>query len=127
MDDVSYSNRRMNPPERIDVKIKLAEALLRRKELAEKVKQLQPIKVEGLFVVRTQRKQVNENIDDLTMQVPKVLIGQVTAEYDFYAMQLRRVDAAIQQANWTTEIDGDDDVMKSYAEARPETAAPKAP
>lgn len=117
----------MNPPERIDVKIKLAEALLRRKELAEKVKQLQPIKVEGLFVVRTQRKQVNENIDDLTMQVPKVLIGQVTAEYDFYAMQLRRVDAAIQQANWTTEIDGDDDVMKSYAEARPETAAPKAP
>jgi len=87
------------------MKVKLAEALLRRKELQEKVGQLKQIRAEALFEVKMQRRQVNEDYDDIVAQVPKLTTSQVTAEYDFYARQLRRIDAVIQQANWTTEVE----------------------
>jgi hypothetical protein len=87
------------------MKVKLAEALLRRKELNEKVAQLKPINVNGLFEVKASRKNVTENIDDVIVKVPKITLGQVAAGYDWYAKQLRLVDAAIQQANWSTEIE----------------------
>ncbi len=95
-------------------KIKLAEALLRRKELNNKVDQLRQIKQADLFEMKYARKAVNDNIDDVTAQVPKLTASQVTAEFDFYARQLRLVDAAIQQANWTTEIEVGDTVMGDY-------------
>lgn len=95
-------------------KIKLAEALLRRKELQGKVNVLQQIKDKDLFDVRAQRKNVTDNIDDIIVQVPKLTASQVTAEFDFYARQLRLVDAAIQQANWTTEVEVGDTVMGDY-------------
>ena len=99
------------------MKIKLAEALLRRKELNEKVDALKKINVQGLFEVKAQRKNVTENIDDIIAQVPKIKLTQVTAGFDYYAKQLRLIDASIQQANWTTEIDVAEDVMKDYVEA----------
>lgn len=95
-------------------KIKLAEALLRRKELQDKVNILKTIKDKDLFEIRAQRKQVTENLDDIVAQVPKLTASQVTAEFDFYARQLRLVDAAIQQANWTVEIEVGDTVMGDY-------------
>ena len=95
-------------------KIKLAEALLRRKELNNKVDQLRQIKQADLFEMKYARKAVNDNIDDVTAQVPKLTASQVTAEFDFYARQLRLVDASIQQANWTTEIEVGDTVMGDY-------------
>ena len=95
-------------------KIKLAEALLRRKELNNKVDQLRQIKQADLFEMKYARKAVTDNIDDVTAQVPKLTASQVTAEFDFYARQLRLVDAAIQQANWTTEIEVGDTVMGDY-------------
>ncbi len=95
------------------MKIKLAEALLRRKELNEKVDQLKGIKVEGLFEVKVKRMNVTESVDDVTAKVPKITLNEVTAGYDYYAKQLRLIDAAIQQANWTTEIDVKD-TMKDY-------------
>ena len=60
---------------------------------------------------------MTESIDDIVAQVPKVSLSQVTQEYDFYAKQLRLVDAAIQNANWNTEIELGDSVMSDY---RPE-------
>jgi len=102
------------------MKVKLAEALLRRKELNEKIDQLKKINVQGLFEVKAQRKNVTENIDDIVVSVPKITLAQVAAGYDWYAKQLRLVDAAIQQANWTTEIEVGVDVMKDYTEAKPE-------
>ena len=99
------------------MKIKLAEALLRRKELNEKVDALKKINVQGLFEVKAQRKNVTENIDDIIAQVPKIKLTQVTAGFDYYAKQLRLIDASIQQANWITEIDVNEDVMKDYIEA----------
>lgn len=89
-------------------KVKLAEALLRRKELQAKVDQLQPIKSSDLFEVKVRRQNVTDSIEDIQAQVPKISAKQVTAEYDFYAKRLRMIDALIQQANWTTELDSGD-------------------
>ena len=98
------------------MKIKLAEALLRRKELNDKVAQLKQINVAGLFEVKAQRKNVTENIDDIIAKVPRIKLNQVAAGYDWYAKQLRLVDAAIQQANWATDIEVGEDVMKDFVE-----------
>ncbi len=98
------------------MKIKLAEALLRRKELNDKVGQLKEINRDGLFEVRATRKKVTEDIDDIVAAVPKIKLTQVSAGYDWYAKQLRFVDAAIQQANWTTEIEVPDMTMQDYKE-----------
>ena len=98
------------------MKVKLAEALLRRKELNEKVAQLKQINLNGLFEVKVKRQNVTENVDNITATVPKIKLSQVTAGYDWYSKQLRLVDAAIQQANWVTEIAVGDDVMKDFVE-----------
>jgi|TARA_R110000822_G_scaffold301647_2_gene425564 ABC-type metal ion transport system substrate-binding protein len=96
------------------MKVKLAEALLRRKELQGKVDMLKHIQDKNLFEVKAQRRQVTESLDDIIAQVPKLTASQVTAEYDWHARQLRLVDAAIQQANWTCEIEVDQTVMSDY-------------
>lgn len=85
--------------------MKLAEALLRRKELQEKLRNIEPIKRADIFETKVKRVNVTESIDDLTASVPKLTLSQVTAEYDHYAKQLRLIDAAIQQVNWTTEVE----------------------
>jgi hypothetical protein len=79
-------------------KIKLAEALLRRKELQQKVDQLRQINQEGLFETVVERKNVTEAVDDVIARVSKITLPQVTAGYDYYAKHLRLIDAAIQQA-----------------------------
>jgi hypothetical protein len=93
----------------------LAELLLRRKELALKVDQLHSIRRDELFQQRVVRKNVTEQVDDVVATVPLLSAAQVTAEYDFYAKQLRLIDAAIQNANWNTRIDIDPaKVMADY-------------
>ena len=96
------------------MKIKLAEALLRRKELQQKVDVLKNIQAKDLFEVKARRKQVSDSIDDIIVEVPKLTASQVTAEYDWHARQLRLVDAAIQQANWTCEVEVGDTVMGDF-------------
>ena len=97
------------------MKIKLAEALLRRKELMGKVASLNQIKQANIFEVKATRKQVHEGIDDVIVTVPKLTASQVTHEFDWHARQLRLIDACIQQANWTTEIEVDPTTMGDYA------------
>ena len=94
--------------------VKLAELLLRRKELNEKVSQLKPINISGLFVMKQTRKAVGENFDDISSTVPILRPADVTAEFDYYASQLRQVDALIQQANWNTVVAIDPVLMKPY-------------
>lgn len=96
------------------MKIKLAEALLRRKELQQKVDSLKHITLRDLFEPKVKRVKVTDSIDEVTAEVPKLQLNQVTAEYDYYAKQLRLVDAAIQQANWTTEVEVE--TMANYVE-----------
>jgi hypothetical protein len=95
-------------------KIKLAEALLRRKELQEKVKQLHAVKQTDCWEMRFARKKITEDMDDIQAQVPKLTLSQVTAEYDYYAQHLRLIDAAIQQANWTCEIEVKPATMENF-------------
>jgi hypothetical protein len=104
------------------MKVKLAEALLRRKELQGKITVLSQIKKEALFEVKAQRKQVTENIDDVIAAVPKLTASQVTEEFDWHARQLRLIDAAIQQANWTSEVEVDPSTMSDFA-SRPQPGA----
>ena len=94
--------------------VKLAEALLRRKELNEKVDSLRAINKENLFVTKTGRKPVHEGIDDIIASVPKIALTQVTAAFDYYAKHLRLIDAAIQQANWTTTVEVEGDSMSDW-------------
>jgi hypothetical protein len=95
--------------------IKLAEALLRRKELQGKVELLKSIKDRDLFDVRAERVKVSDGLDDIVAKVPKLTASQVTREYDWHSRQLRLVDAAIQQANWTSEVSVPDSVMQEFA------------
>lgn len=96
------------------MEIKLAEALLRRKELQAKVDQLKTIKDKDLFEVRGKRQRLTDDLDDVVVQVPLLSAKQVTHEFDWYARQLRLVDAAIQQANWTTAVAVESSVMAEY-------------
>lgn len=101
------------------MEVSLAEALLRRKELQEKVKILKSFKENQLFYqVRGERKKVTEGLDDISADFPKMEAGQVTREHDWHARQLRLVDAAIQQANWTHKIAVEDTVMADYKESK---------
>ena len=101
-------------------KIKLAEALLRRKELQGKVDVLKLIKDKDLFEVKCRRQNVTENIDEVIAQVPKLTASQVTHEFDWHSRRLRMIDAAIQQANWITEIAVEPTVMDDYTSKSPE-------
>jgi hypothetical protein len=107
--------------------MKLAEALLRRKELAAKVAQLQTIKGDQVFQMVVSRKNVTDSVDDITAKVPKLTASQVTAEFDHYSRQLRLIDAAIQQCNWTVDVPiNDGDVLKSFTEASEASAKKEA-
>lgn len=96
------------------MKIKLAEALLRRKELQEKVDQVRSIKEKDIFEVKATRRQLTDSVDDIVATVPKLTLSEVTKEYDFYSKRLRLVDSAIQQANWNTDIEANDSVMEDF-------------
>lgn len=86
-------------------KVKLAEALLRRKELQGRLDRMGQIKQESCFEVKASRKKVTDDIDDVIVAVPKMTYSQFQAEYNHNAQQLRMIDASIQQANWTTEVE----------------------
>lgn len=97
------------------ITVKLAEALLRRKELDQKVSILKDIKDKQLiYEVRGQRVKVTDGLDEMNANFPKLKVNEVTAEYDFYARQLRLIDAKIQQTNWTAEVLLDDSVMSDF-------------
>ncbi len=98
------------------MKIKLAEALLRRKELQQKVDVLNQVDGKALYEVKASRVKVTDSLDDIVAHVPKLTAGQVTREFDWHARQLREIDAAIQQANWTTEIEVGTANMADYKE-----------
>ncbi len=104
--------------------MKIAQALTLRKQLEAKVKQLETLKPfgdQGLFEVKTKRTKVSDDTDEVTFQIPKITLAEVTKEYDKYASALRQLDTAIQKANWEFDVDFSDD--KNPYEAKVE--APK--
>ena len=88
--------------------MKIAEALLLRKQLEAEVKRLEPLKLQGqngLFEVKTSRKSVSETIDELTIQSPKITFADFDKEYSKKATQLRKLDTSIQKANWQFDVE----------------------
>lgn len=97
------------------MQIKLAEALLRRKELQQKVELVKKIKDnQAYYEIRGQRVKVTEGLEEVTANYPKLELNQVTSEYDFCARQLRLIDAAIQRVNWSADVDIDGMVMEDF-------------
>lgn len=91
--------------------MKIAQALLLRKQLEKKVAQLEPIKQMGdggLFETKVKRVNVTEQMDEVSVQVPKITLSEATKEYDKYASSLRKLDASIQKANWEFDVDFSD-------------------
>lgn len=87
--------------------MKLAEALVMRKHLADKVKQLEPIYIngqKGVFEQKVERHNISDTVDEVTINTPKVKVEDITAEYDKYSKALRELDTAIQHTNWVTEL-----------------------
>lgn len=96
--------------------MKIAEALLLRKQLQDKVEQLKPLKVNGdngLFELKTERRNVSENTDEVKFQIPKVTLADVTKTFDHYASELRKLDASIQKANWEYDVDYKESKLKT--------------
>lgn len=93
---------------------KLAECLLRRKELQEKVARLFQINHKELYDIRVKRVKVSDGIDEVTANVPIMTFARLTAEYNFYAKALRNIDGLIQQCNWTTEVAGAKEWFQDY-------------
>ena len=88
--------------------MKIAEGLLLRKQLEAKVKQLEPLKLQGengVYDTKVQRKNISDSVDEVTMSVPKVKLEDITKTYDMYATQLRLLDTSIQKANWQFDLD----------------------
>lgn len=101
------------------MQIKLAEALLRRKELQQKLVVLTQFKQNQLvYEVRGQRLKVTDSFDEFSGTLPKLELNQVTAEYDLCARQLRLIDGAIQQVNWTAEVTVNDIVMEDFKDRK---------
>lgn len=96
------------------MKVTLAELLLRRKELSEAVAVKKQFRVDALFERKVVRKNVTDNVDELSITAPKLDLAQVTADYDWHARQLRLVDAAIQRTNWETQVEVNASVMDDY-------------
>lgn len=88
--------------------MKIAEALVLRKHLEAKVEQLKPLYMngeKGLFETKTERRSVGENVDEISLSIPRITMAEVTAEYDKYSRALRILDTKIQEANWVNELD----------------------
>lgn len=85
--------------------IKLAEALLRRKELQQRLDRMGKIHDKDLFEIKIRRVKVEAGTDEVTAGVPKMTYAEFDAEYNYYAKALRQVDAVIQQANWNTAVE----------------------
>lgn len=99
------------------MKIKLAEALLRRKELQQKIQVVSNIRANKLvYEVTGKRVNVMTGIDEINGTFPKLELNQVTAEFDYCARQLRLIDGYIQQVNWTAELEVEPMVMEDFVE-----------
>ena len=98
--------------------MKLAIALLRRKELQGKLDRIRPINDRELYMAKVSRQKISDDVDEARIIVPIITFDQVNGAYDHYAKQLRLVDAAIQQTNWTTEVENinESDVMNDYVD-----------
>lgn len=87
------------------MEMKIAEALLLRKNLEQKLGRLEVFKEADLYEVKTERKQVKEGeIEEIKTKVPKLSLKDVMEEYNKVSKKVRQLDASIQKANWDCSV-----------------------
>ena len=96
-------------------KVPLAQLLLRRKQLQEKVDQLKEVSEKSWCELLVRRIKVTDGIDEVTASVPRAPVKELTKEYDYYARQLRLVDATIQRTNWETEVSVEPELLNDFS------------
>jgi len=100
--------------------MKLAEALILRKQLVQKIGQLNPLKEQaeaGFFKTTVERIKATDPIphaqhgtpeqsgtDDVTTKQCLIKPDDIYKSFDEHCTALRKLDAAIQQANWQHDI-----------------------
>jgi len=99
--------------------MKLAEGLALRKQLVQRIERLEPLKIQaeqGYFKETVTRIRVTDPIpgstdekiaagtDEVTKKEPLLTPESIFKEFDRLATSLRKLDAAIQQANWTVDL-----------------------
>ena len=84
--------------------------------MQEKVDRLRKIDSKEAFETRTGRGRCEDGFNDMIAEVSKISFQQFTHAFDWHSAQLRKIDAAIQQANWTTEVSVDDITMADYVD-----------
>jgi len=86
--------------------MKVAEALLLRKNYEQKLGRLEIFKNSDLYEVKTFRKQIKEGeIEEVTTQIPKLSLAEVMEEYNTLSKKIRQLDASIQKANWDNSVE----------------------
>lgn len=95
-------------------KMTLARALTLRKQLQDRLQQLEYMKTKTVVRPIVERVRAEEGVDSVLAKVPLVRPADVMAEYNHYAQQLRLVDDAIQHANHTIEVDVPETCAKEY-------------
>lgn len=97
----------------------LAEGLLLRKQLEASLKRLEPLRLQwsnGAFETKVLRKNISETVDETTVTTPKISFEDFTKEYNKVATQLRKLDTAIQKANWQYALDFKEDEAETTTE-----------
>lgn len=94
----------------------LAVALLRRKALKLKIGQLQLMKANLPAGDNLKRTDVGDKFSQVTGYFVKIKPDEVQAELDFTQKQLRLLDGAIQQANWSQKLKVPSRVLMTYSE-----------
>ena len=100
--------------------MKIAEALILRKQLAQKIAELNPLKEQadkGYFKDTVTRIKATDPIpgaeagtmeasgsDEVTQKTCLITPDSIYESFDAHATALRKLDAAIQEANWQNEI-----------------------
>ena len=90
--------------------MKVAEALLLRKNYEQKLSRLEIFKDAELYEVKTSRKQIKEGeIEEITTKAPRLSLKEVMEEYNNLSKRIRQLDASIQKANWDNSVELPDD------------------
>lgn len=99
--------------------MKIAEALILRKQLAQKIEEIEPLKEQaknGYFKDKVTRIRIHEPIpgathpegaggtDEVTQSICEITPESIFKAWDELCTCLRKIDAALQQANWEYSI-----------------------
>tara|TARA_R100001163_G_C4997272_1_gene147735 strand:- start:416 stop:736 length:321 start_codon:yes stop_codon:yes gene_type:complete len=94
--------------------VPLAELLIRRNDLKDKLERVKPLTNRDLYGQKVQRISVSDSVDEVTVQVPRLSYDEIDGNWNHISRQLRKVDALIQRTNWETQVAIDPELLQDY-------------